>query len=531
MFLKKKLLLFLIIPIISLIGGIWQGQFVNDGYHWGFIFSNSLELLNGKKPFEEIFIQYGLGTTLIHSVILFFFKKNIYSIVVFTALIYSITLYLIGNITYKLTNNFIYSLISSLSLFLIYPWPTSPWPNFISFFFLVLSYRFYISSSVKKNFISGVMLSFSYLSLTIIYNFVVLFFLSTLIFLIFFLKKNFYNFKKKIKLLLFGFFIIFFLFIAYLNYFSLFETWILYQKIPFILSENYNISLIDKFVEYINFLYVYSFLNFIYEPQFLFYTLIFTVNIIFLIVNIFFILKKNFNRINVNLFILNLLVFSLNFKAQLYGIDKLATSLSLGIITLFYLICNFKKKENRFIINFIIFFIIFYSLFFSYEMTNSHYNGNRYIHFQDIKKTNNKVTKNNISYFSYQKWDENTWHPLIEYINFQKKIKEKCEINYAVNLTSQSYFFVLFDFKKIQLIPFVIQTHKEIFMKYFEPNLINNIQKLINEDNLLIISFENNEKTLNLKNYKLSKKINFNRFNGKVPEYFYIYTPNKCDLN
>ena len=44
--------------------------------------------------------------------------------------------------------------------------------------------------------------------------------------------------------------------------------------------------------------------------------------------------------------------------------DKLATSLSLGVITLFYTINNLKKKENRFILNFIISFIIFYSLIF-----------------------------------------------------------------------------------------------------------------------------------------------------------------------
>ena len=69
--LKRNLTIgLLIVPLISLIGGIWQGQYINDGYHWGFIFSNALELLEGKKPFEQIFIQYGLGTTLIHSLIL-----------------------------------------------------------------------------------------------------------------------------------------------------------------------------------------------------------------------------------------------------------------------------------------------------------------------------------------------------------------------------------------------------------------------------------------------------------------------------
>ena len=49
---------------------------------------------------------------------------------------------------------------------------------------------------------------------------------------------------------------------------------------------------------------------------------------------------------------------------------------------------------------------------------------------------------------------------------------------YAVNFTSNSYFFVLFDFKKVQLVPFVIQTHKQLLMKYFEPNLMIDIQKI-----------------------------------------------------
>ena len=528
---KKLILLFCIAPIISLIGGIWQGQFINDGYHWGFIFSNALELLNGKKPFEEIFIQYGLGTTLIHSFVLFLFEKNIFSIVVFTSLIYSISLYLIGNITYKLTNNFFYSLFSSVSVFLIYPWPTSPWPNFISFFFIVLFYRLYISSSSKINFISGIMLGMSYFSLTIVYNFVIILFLTLLLILFFFFKKPYLNYIKKKIYVMSGFLLVIFLFLIYLIYFNLLDTWFLYQKIPFILSDHYNISLIHKFFEYINFLYIYSFSNFIYEPQFIFYAIIFTVNVGYLIINFIYLIKKNYKKINQNLLVLNLLVFSLNFKSQLYGMDKLATSLSLGVITLFYIINNLKKNEDKIILNFIIFFIIFFSLIFSFEMTNSHFNGNRYIHYQDLKNTDNKIRIKNISYFSFQKWNKNTWYPLIEYINYQKKVKKSCNIEYAVNLTSQSYFFVLFDFKKIQLIPFIIKTHKEILMEYFEPNLIYDIQKLINDDNLLILTFENNEKILDLKNYYLSKKINLNKYNGKISNYYYIYLPKKCVIN
>ena len=530
-FKKKLILLLFFVPIISFIGGIWQGQFINDGYHWGFIFSNALDLLNGKKPFEEIFIQYGLGTTLIHSFVLFLFDKNIFSLVVFTSFIYAASLFLIGNITYRITNNFFYSLFSSFSIFLIYPWPTSPWPNFISFFFVVLFYRFYISNNFTKNFISGIMLGMSYFSLTIVYNFVILLFLISLLSTFFFFKNKRFNYIKKNIYVIYGFLLVILLFFIYLVYFDLFEIWFLYQKIPFILSDHYKISLVHKFFEYLNFLYIYSFSNFIYEPQFIFYTIIFTVNISYLIINFIYLIQKNYIKVNQNLLVLNLLVFSLNFKSQLYGMDKLATSLSLGVITLFYVINNLKKKENRFIFNFIISFIIFFSFLFSFEMTNSHFNGNRYIHYQDLKNIHNKFKKKGIPFFSFQKWDRNTWYPLFEYISYQKKVKKACKIEYAVNLTSNSYFFVLLDFKKIQLIPFIVQTHKEVLMKYFEPNLINDIQKKVNNENVLILTFENNEKTLNLQNYYLSKTINLNRYNGKIPNNFYIYLPNKCLVN
>lgn len=528
---RKPIPVLLIVPFISLIGGIWQGQFINDGYHWGFIFSNAIELLEGKKPFEEIFIQYGLGTTLIHSFILLLFNKNIFSLIIFTSLFYSISLYLIGSITYKLTNNIFYSFFASIAIFLINLWPTSPWPNFISFFFVTLFYRFYISSNIKNNFISGVMLGIAYLSLTIIYNFIISFFLISILITFIFIRKHNLNFVKKNIYVFSGLFLIILIFVIYLLYFDLFEIWLLYQKVPFLLSSYYDVSLIDRFTEYLNLLYVYSFLNFIYEPQFTFYSIIFTINIYFLFLNFLYLIQKKYKRINLDLLILNLLVLSLNFKSQLYGMDKFSTSISLGVITLFFIIKNFKKKENRFIFNFIISFIIIYSFVFSYEMTNSHFSGNRNIHYQDLKNTNVKFKRDITPYFLNQKWDKNTWYSLVEFINYQKKIKNNCNIEYAVNLTSNSYFFVLFDFKKVQLVPFVIQTHKKLLMKYFEPNLIKDVQKLINSNNLLVLTFENNEKSLNLKNYYLSKTIDLNKYNEKISNNLYILLPRNCTIN
>jgi len=49
--LRNKNYSLVIFPIISFIGGIWQGQYTDDGYHWGFIFSNALDIINGKIPF------------------------------------------------------------------------------------------------------------------------------------------------------------------------------------------------------------------------------------------------------------------------------------------------------------------------------------------------------------------------------------------------------------------------------------------------------------------------------------------------
>ena len=36
-----------------------------DGHHIGLMYSNSIDLINGKLPYKEIFIQYGILTTLI----------------------------------------------------------------------------------------------------------------------------------------------------------------------------------------------------------------------------------------------------------------------------------------------------------------------------------------------------------------------------------------------------------------------------------------------------------------------------------
>ena len=37
-----------------------------DGHHIGLVYSNAIDLINGKIPYKEIFIQYGFLKTIIH---------------------------------------------------------------------------------------------------------------------------------------------------------------------------------------------------------------------------------------------------------------------------------------------------------------------------------------------------------------------------------------------------------------------------------------------------------------------------------
>ena len=525
----NALLLFL--PILSFIGGLWHGQYVNDGYHWGFIFANALDFLDGKKPYEEIFIQYGFISTLIHSFVLFLFNKNIFSLVVLTSFFYSASLYLIGVLTYRFTLNKTYSLFSIVVLFFVNPWPTSPWPNFIAFFFVILFSLLYLSKDRSKIILSGVSLSIAYLSLTIVYNFIILSFIICLLLLIFYLKKkyDFFFIKKNIYFLT-SFFLSTLIFFIYLYTSELIDIWLIYQKLPFIFANVYDISLFDRISNYFNFYLFYSFANFIYEPQFLIFSIIFFTNLYFLFNSLLHIYKKKFNKFNMDLFVINLLIFSLNFKAQLFGIEKLSTSIALGVITLMVIIHSIKNLENRIIINFIILFVSFYSLIFAYEMNNSDYSGARNIHFRDLKNISKKKTNDKIEYFSFQKWSDNTWHPLNSFVEIQKKIKNNCDIKYGANLTSNTYFYVLMNYEKIQVVPFLIKTHSHILRNIFEPNLIKDIQKQINNDNIVIISFENNNKLLNLENYQKPKKINLNEHTDKIKKNLYIYIPNSCQI-
>ena len=185
---------------------------------------------------------------------------------------------------------------------------------------------------------------------------------------------------------------------------------------------------------------------------------------------------------------------------------------------------------NKFLINFVITFISIYSLFFAFGLENAHYGGSRSAYFKDLKNIDLKYTEKNIQYFANQKWSRNSWYKLNSFISVQNNISKNCKIEYAANLTSNTFYYVLLNYKKIQVIPFFYKEHGQAYLKYFDPNLINELQNQINKNNVLIVSFENNDKILNLENYAIPIKLNLNKYTEKQKKFLYIYYPNQCNV-
>ena len=87
-----------------------------DGHHIGLVYSNALDLINGKNPYKDNFIQYGFLTTLIHAFLLTLFDNKVIILSVFTAIFYSFSILFIG-LTVKILPTVIIFIATVLVLF------------------------------------------------------------------------------------------------------------------------------------------------------------------------------------------------------------------------------------------------------------------------------------------------------------------------------------------------------------------------------------------------------------------------------
>jgi len=143
-----------------------------------------------------------------------------------------------------------------------------------------------------------------------------------------------------------------------------------------------------------------------------------------------------------------------------------------------------------------------------------------------IDTSNKQYNYKDIGYFKKQKWSKKKWLVINGILDDQKNINRICNIKSSLNLTDDSFYYVILKNKK-QLIPFIFERHGEMFRKIFEPKFYkDNNEKILNE-NLFLITSKNNHKLLNINNYSILKKYSIDEKNLDLNN-ISVMVPDSC---
>ena len=131
------------IVITSFTLSVYFNLFNSDGHHPARMFVEANKLIFGLKPYEDIFITYGILTTFIHSLSLVLFGKQIMSVFIITAIFYASSFLIYYFILKNLNINKNFSILSILLIFFIHPTIVLPWANYLAYFFLLIGLFFF----------------------------------------------------------------------------------------------------------------------------------------------------------------------------------------------------------------------------------------------------------------------------------------------------------------------------------------------------------------------------------------------------
>jgi len=481
--------------------------YIFDGGHHGSIFLNALNIIEGKVPYKEIFLQYGYLNALINAFFLIIFDYDIVAIYFSTSFFYFGSIIILSLISKDLGNKNFFLLTIIICVF-NHPVPEFPWPNYTAFFFLTLSIYIFKIKKKKNLFFSGFFLAITCLVRENFYYFI----LPSFVFINFCIYFFYKQFNKNF-FLLFGFCLpILFLFLyLYIN--NIFLIWLDYQKIPFVYLDKYELNFFDFLKNFITFfLYEAPFLI-ATNPQYFIINLILFFNFYTLIEQLFFKSVKNINIIIISTLCLSSIVVSINLE-----LFRLYTSVLIGLPVIFYKLNQLSSNNTKFIYFFIIIFISTFSFFYFPKGNVKSFDN------IDYKKS---YSLNKINFFKSQKWQEDKWNFVFKIKKIDEIIYNNCDISYVLNLTPNAFILALSNLPKIQLVPLFNEHLDRKFPIIFQKNLINQIQDEITKQNIYIYSMENNVQLLNidLPNYKLFDKLDISDYKGTQVR---IFVPTKC---
>ena len=149
---EKYSRLFLILsPIIVVLFSVWQGAYDIDPHHWGLMLSNAKDLYEGQAPYKDIFIQYGILTTILQA-LAFGIGKNMLSIIVITSICYAIGILLVYASALHILKSKTIALYVLITLVLFHPLAMYPWSNYIAFPFLMCGIYVLATQSCQSQF-------------------------------------------------------------------------------------------------------------------------------------------------------------------------------------------------------------------------------------------------------------------------------------------------------------------------------------------------------------------------------------------
>lgn len=210
------------------LGSLFQGIFSQDYHHYGLMLSNASDLSSGKLPYKDIFIQYGILTTLVHGLAYTFFKSTL-ALTGITALFYAAGILILKKIYDQCYPKNKFGIYFLLVCCLFHPVIFLPWSNYISFPFLMLSILILVAEdrveSLVKNILCGI--SFGLAILAREGNIV-----AVAIFIFASMTIDFFQYKKSLKkvlirygVILMGMILVLMPFFIYLTVNKLFFYW------------------------------------------------------------------------------------------------------------------------------------------------------------------------------------------------------------------------------------------------------------------------------------------------------------------
>lgn len=503
-YIKKKfsiqIILSFLLFLLSLLFSIYFNLFNTDWHHPLIMFVNADDLLSGYMPYKDIFITYGIITTLLHSLSLLVFGKFIMSPFLITAIFYASTF----PIFYLIFRNFNFSrnisLVSTILIFLIHPSIILPWSNYIAYFFLLIGIFFLSKEKLltKDSFFVGFFLALACLSRQT-------YFLSLFPILFIFFLFNFFFEKKTLEpknqsIIFFSFIIVIVFFFIYLLLNDIFLYWKLatFEYYKGYLFENSN-NLNSDFKSFLIFLFnILSplFSNFLLsiknlDIRFLIYGLIFFSNLFLLV---YFLLKKK-NSIFFFLACLSLFLFSESLRIP--EIFRLSTGSIIGIIPILFFLK--KNKYLKYLLGILIFILIF-------TWHGGKHNYSYAYYFKNSNLSSNFV-KNDI--FKFMKLPEEVskfYNTLQEEI---KIMKNKYVINKNFNYTSTPLVGYLSETKRYQIGSYHLKGKLEnLYLKRIDIDK----KKIIEEFNDIVIFYATDKNIIPAelkKNFYVYKKISY----------------------